>query len=253
MDRFVSYALEIVADAALLVLQGMGFGSACFLFLLLIGLDGKAHGWNHSFLFFSLCIVCIAVIRRRSITQEVFHRKFIRLRSYQEKYNFEPYIYTEVSRQLLQAYIQLNTGPATSHRPREGSTAYPSGAAQGSVITIYMMDGLGAGFFSYLIIFLCLAIFKTGPDDFPVSKELLVFCLCTIWVALFSFSGLSSKSQDRKMKFIEKLYRDKYISVIEYRDAMQLVMGWYSNSRIALRPDEPQPPDDRLPQPCPQS
>jgi hypothetical protein len=240
-NKFFDYILNIYGHATLPILLGVGAASACFLILLAFHLDGKTLGWNHSFLYFTLCVAWTVAIRRRSITQKVFREKFEQIYDLQTRGSLKKYEYNYLSSELLRAYIQLNTGPVKTRtsvrvRPQEGVPQL------GNVIAIYVTDGLGAGFASYLVVFLCIVRLKRTPDDVLISKELMVFCLSAIWVAVFTFIGLSQKSFEKKMKFIKFLFDKTYISSIQYQIAVQSIMGWYSTGQYGLAPESPGEP-----------
>lgn len=234
MSRIIDYIFAILTNVTLHLLYGTGVGSFLFLILLLFGLDGRALGWKQSFLLFALCISCASLFRHHAISDAMFLKKFQQLRNYKNGYDIKPYQYTQLSWDLLNAYLHLNIGLAPA-RPKAGGRSPEETGQLGSVLVVYLMDAVGAGFCSFIVLFLIFVMARLTPDDVPVAKELLVFCLCVIWGAVFAYIGFSEKSFDKKMKFIKNLHDKEYISRLQFETARQAVMGWYSTGQYGTR------------------
>jgi hypothetical protein len=239
LNKFVRTLLDdiinIYAHSLMPSVYGVGAASTCFFALLLLKLDGKAQGWNHSFTFFSLCVVAIALIRRMSITRRVFRRKFELLRDLKNRSEIKSYEYNRISLDLLRAYVELNIGPMRLRPSIKNPRPEEAYSPLGGVIIIYVTDGLGMGFALYLIVFLVLANWlKWEAEEIRISKELMVFCFSAMCVAGFAFTGLSRRAFKTKMKFIRELCDDKFITVVQHQVARQCIMGWYTTGPYGL-------------------
>ena len=96
-------------------------------------------------------------------------------------------------------------------------------------------EGVALGSATYIGIFFALVFYGFSPDDVPVSKELLLACLCLMGIAASQVRTLSKRTFQRRVLFLQKLLSGSFINEPQYQHAMATVFGWHMSTRFGSK------------------